>query len=516
MTATLETLVGLDERLAAQGRPLVFASGSWWRAEAERVYGHPTAREWAAQVGRGGAKSTVLYRVAINETLFGDFIVPPGERHYAVIKSRSKEEAGKALGIISHELTLLGVRFELAGDVIELSDAPRGIRIVAASVAATSGWRVFFDGNDEVAKWPTDGATAVDAAEVISSGRAMTVTHPTARRFYFSSPFGVVGPHYDMIARGDTATTIVSCAPSWIANPAAITEARTHELEPNERIWRREYAAIPQSDVTSVFDVTTIDRAMRPREAANIIRVDHEWVLAIDASRGGDAWTYLFGRWTVEEVEITEANCGLAPSGLPWVLAVPPREYAVRDPFGRRLGTRLERQDRAGNWYPFTPPREAAPRQVLQVAEVGEIPEAEMVDTERAVNFLARKAQHRYRARLTFCDQYEYSSLSVLLKRAGLRPYEQTWTATTKSRAVDRLERMLRDNQIRLPASDILRRQLLEYSEKITRSGAITYSGRGRHDDYAQVLVTLAMASVSGQLPGDPFGMDRRRHELSA
>ncbi len=73
---------------------------------------------------------------------------------------------------------------------------------------------------------------------------------------------------------------------------------------------------------------------------------------------------------------------------------------------------------------------------------------------------------------------------------------------------------MLRDDQIRLYESEKLRRQLLEYSERITRGGNIAYGGSGRHDDHAQVLVTLSMASVAGLLPGDPFGVDRRRHEI--
>ncbi len=234
MTATLDSLARLDRRLAKTGRPRIFAPGSWWFAEATAFYGHPTAREWWARCGRGGSKSTVIYRIAENETLFGDWTITPGERHWATIKSRSKEEAAKALGIIAADFTVLGVKHQLAGDTIEIADAPRGIRVVAASVAASSGWRSYLDANDEISKWPTDGATAVDAVEVISSGRAMTVTHPLARRLYFSSAFGVTGPHFDHIEAGTNASCVVSIAPTWIANPS-ITEEQTHLLEPDLR-----------------------------------------------------------------------------------------------------------------------------------------------------------------------------------------------------------------------------------------------------------------------------------------
>ncbi len=266
MSASLETLVGCDERLAESGRPRIFAPGSWWHGQAKAFY-TGTAREWWARVGRGGIKSGVIYRLAENETCFGDWKIPPGERHWAVIKSKSKEEAAKGLGIIAAELTALGVKFASAGDTIELVDAPRGIRVVAASVGASSGWRSFFDACDELAKWPTEGSTAVDAVEVIASGRAMTVTHPLARRVYFSSAFVCKGPHYDRIEAGSTKSAFVSVAATWEANPS-VTEAQTHELEPDERIWKREYASIPQATALGCFDLEDIDAAFLPREIA--------------------------------------------------------------------------------------------------------------------------------------------------------------------------------------------------------------------------------------------------------
>src|SRR5580658_9440670 len=110
MPSTIGSLVNIDERLAARGKPRIFAPGSWWFNEASRFYQHPTAREWWGQIGRGGAKSSVIYRIAENETIFGDFDIPLCERHWATIKSKNRDEASKALGIIASDLDDLEVR----------------------------------------------------------------------------------------------------------------------------------------------------------------------------------------------------------------------------------------------------------------------------------------------------------------------------------------------------------------------------------------------------------------------
>ena len=90
--SSFATLLNLRERLAAKGvKPL----GEWWLDGLREWYASPTARTFAVCAGRGSAKSHALYLVALNETLFGDFDVPIGERHAACITSRLKDEAAK-------------------------------------------------------------------------------------------------------------------------------------------------------------------------------------------------------------------------------------------------------------------------------------------------------------------------------------------------------------------------------------------------------------------------------------
>ena len=55
-----------------------------------------------------------------------------------------------------------------------------------------------------------------------------------------------------------------------------------------------------------------------------------------------------------------------------------------------------------------------------------------------------------------------------------------------------------------LPQHSALRRQLSEYTERVSKSGTLTYSGSGRHDDLAAVCVTLGMVDFERRLAGSP------------
>lgn len=429
MSATLQTLLTLDRELVARDfRPLT----PWWAAEAERFYASG-ARNWIARVGRSGTKSTTLVKIAMNETLFGDWDVPPGELHFMPIVSENMDEARNRLRLIASMLERLGINHHPTANMVELEDVPLGFKVFACRIGGVSGFRAFGRCADEVAKWEDEGADP--SQEVWSSMAAMTAPHKQARSLAFSSPWAEYGLHHELVTLGDTDTQIVSIAPTWIANPE-ISEEDTHLLEPNPRIWRREYAAIPQSDVASVFEAELVDLAMRSQRGD--YQTESSPVLIIDASRGGDPWAYGFARWS-------------------W-----------------RHGPKL------------------------RVFEIGQVPDAK--DTEASVVWLAAKAKE---LGVTQCvgDQYEAGALSVLFARAGLAFQYVTWGMNTKRNAVDRIDRWLRDGTLELVADPVLRTQLLQYSEKLLRSGGARYEGSGQHDDRAQVLLTLAMADVARMVP---------------
>ena len=255
MSATFQTLRAVDAELVA--RTGQFPLSPFWLDFAERGYAHPTASTWVGQVGRGGAKSYFSRRVALNETIYGDWHIPSGERHYFLFGSENTDEAAQRLAGLETDLKALNIDHKRDGDEIRLLDVPRGFIVRAGRIGAFSGFRAFGYSLDELSKWRFDPTLANPAGELMSSAAAMLVTHIRSttdrpKRLLLSSPFSVVDAHYEAFARGETADQIVVNAPSWVANPG-ITEAETRKLEPDESVWLREYKAIPSAAAGLAF-----------------------------------------------------------------------------------------------------------------------------------------------------------------------------------------------------------------------------------------------------------------------
>ncbi len=269
----------------------------WWREGIGRwldAYELALVLELWACVGRGAAKSTALYKLATFFTLFGPFAVPPGERHFAIVLSRLKEEAAKGLEIIGAWLTLLDVAHHPAGDVIELEDLPRGIRVVAASVAATSGWRSFFVGRDERGKWQIAGVDERDGDEIDTSSAAMTATHARAPIVTLGSAWLTLGAFHETIAAGSTKTRIVlGPTPTWIAAPH-ITEEDCRRKEPDPRKFAREYAAIAtDAHDEAMYPAELVTRSQRANAGDVAFEKGVPYTAAMDPSLGRNAFTFV-------------------------------------------------------------------------------------------------------------------------------------------------------------------------------------------------------------------------------
>ena len=443
MTATFETLAGLDSQLATKGHhPLT----EWWAPTLERFYAHPTARTLIARVGRGGAKSHTSTKVSLNETLFGDWRVPPGERHLWAFVSLSKDEAAQRLTLIQRFLLDLGVSYDSKGDEIHLRDLPRGWRVMAAQVGAVSGFRCFGRSLDELAKWRnSEGVNP--AAEVAASTSAMMVTHAGAgaRSLLISSPLGTIDHHAERFDLGDNSEQVIAHAPTWEANPS-IAEEQTHALEPDRRVWLREYAAIPQSQGASAFDHDLVCASFRGTPEGRVLRP----LGLIDASSGGgDA--FAFG----------VAGYVCAPFQEPVL-----KFHAVDSIGGRFKGTLT------------------GDRIVAAIAGVFK---------SHGVRFVAG-------------DQRESLFLRAEFARHGLRFIEIPWTNARKIDAVRAIREHLARRTIVFPDRQTLRREMLNYAERITATGSITYSARGTgHDDEASLVMTCAMAELERMMPGSPL-----------
>ena len=452
-----EHFLAFDDTLAKAGVPPLTA---WWR---DRVgpfldrYEADGVLELVACAGRGSAKSTVLYKLTLFFGLLGGFEVPPGERHYAIVLSRLKEEASKGVAIIARWLTLLGIAHRPAGDVIELEGQPRGIRVVAASVAATSGWRAFFVGKDERSKWPQDGVEGLDAGEIDTSATAMTATHPNAPAVTVGSAWGDFGEFYEAVTAGsDAFREVLGPVPTWVAAPH-ISEESTRRKERNEKRWKREYACVFQAGAGSAFDAEQVEQAMG-REVPGIYRKCTR-ILVLDPTAGASD-TYAFG------------------------------VVGWRRPHERIPGTPL-----------------------LEFSYLNGIENASRKGwtSDRMVGEIARIARANG-CSVIHSDQFERFSLASAFANKGFRFISHAWTAPLKERAVEHVRTWLADGVLALPKHDRMKKELLSFEEKIAPSGALTFRGRaGGHDDFAMLLVLAALVDVEEGLPGSPLFDARAR-----
>lgn len=445
--AVLTALFAIDEALARAGVPPMSA---YWRGEARRFYEHPTARLLVENVGRGGDKSRTSVKMAIAETVAGDFDIPPGERHFYTHVSENRDEAAKTLSVLEAYLKVLGIGHHRAGDTVDMADSPRGFKVLACRVGAVSGWRCYAWTADECAKWEDEGSDP--SAEVITSIKAMTVTHPGARGRVFSSPLASTGFFYETWAQGDTDQQVTGHAPSWVAN-ASITEERTRELEPDPRVHAREYGAqagAGSSDGVAADDAAAMVRAPAPPALTLGLEVG-----VLDSSSGrGDGWSFGFARY-------------------------------VRD----------------------------ADRRVLFVSGVDAFEGrfGSDVSFDAVVAHVAGLARARGVARI-FGDQYLAFALSSGFAKYGIAYVEKAWTQPTKIEALSTLRRLLRERTLVVePGSqaELLRKELLTLREVLLPSKVFTVqarrSGRG-HADRASLLLMLARAVAEGDVQGAAAG----------
>ncbi len=469
---TFEQLMKGDALLAAGGiKPLT----PWWTQQLRRFYEHPTAMQLVARVGRGGAKSYVAVKCLVLEAVFGDWQVGIGETHFIAFVSTNLAEAAQRLNLVAACLSALHEPFARNGDEILLTTEGKriGFKTFACRVGAVSGWRCIGFSDDELAKQMADPDAAEPAHEVLVSLRAMAITQPAAHKFLPSSPVGKTDEHALAFALGDTDDQLVCTAPSWVANPS-ITEAQTHIAERDRRAWEREYAAIPQDAALAAFPSELIDEAFDiPDTVSQYYTLKHPVLIADPSSGGGDTWAYAVAEW----IEPYPVKAGLRP-----MLFV-----------DRVSGWQ-------GNW------RE----------HIGEI------ELKHTVQNFCREIGVRH----AISDNYDAPFFRSMCSEAGIRADIIHWAGSeqdhlaktpwgmhsgSKQQAGYTLRRWLQNRSIKLVVPDVkirakLRQQLLNFKEKVTPSGSITFEGGRGHDDFAALLLTLAMADSLKLLPSSPIG----------
>jgi hypothetical protein len=481
----LAHLRDLDTVLEARGFPPI---ALWWWRTLERFY-LSGKRQLVLRVGRRGGKSSTLCRVAVVEALFGTHAIPPGDVGVVPIVSTSRDEAAARLRTIEAILTALEVPHRKTGEAIELEredGAPVAFKVYAASIAGVSGFTAICAICDEVAKWQDRDTGSNPATEVLASLRPTMATQPNARLFLSSSPLSTLDAHYQAFERGDTDTQCVAYAPTWEANPT-ITEPATRALEPDNRVWLREYKAIPQSACSAAFDATAIDHAFRIPAGSYY---PAERVLVLDPSSGrSDAFTYAVVGWSWPHLPITAYL--LEPLLDEWGQTIRQDAVLARDKAGRPIVS----PDYTGERAPW-----------LDFESIGGIEGAFWQDMSgnMIVDHLDAVCAH-FGIRHVYSDQREALMLSAAFQTRGYAFTSYAWTNASKTIAVDRVRGWFRDRSITLPDHEKLKKQLYAFEEKFTPSGSITYGARSDHDDYAALLLTAAMADAEGNLTGSPL-----------
>ncbi|MDX2054067.1 MAG: hypothetical protein SFV15_16830 [Polyangiaceae bacterium] len=493
MTATFESLMGLDSKWVSRGhQPLP----EWWQGHYRAFYQHPTARTFVARVGRGGVKSHSQTKLSVNEVLFADWSIPPGEIHFWAYVSQNKDEASQRLRLIERLLSDLSIAFDRNGDEIILRHMPRGWRVFACQVGAVSGFRCFGYSADELSKWRSQSDLANPAAEVCASLNAMTVTHPGARRILVSSPLGTTDYHFDRCALGTDESQYFCEAATWVANPS-ITKEQTKRLEPDERVWAREYAAIPQASISAAFDADLIDAAFKHNRQGKAL--DYP-IVVMDASRGlgrdETAWAPCVWRqhFLGEPLDFTRP---LTDS----------EGNIVEELYQQANGKVL----RDHNARPLLKP--GAEHFTAPYLEFGPFQGTNFYEREEDVAASIYRTAWDWNACRVVGDQFGANGFASHFRRFQIQFRPVDVTAPQKEQAVVRLRRLLADRQVIFhPGDTELRLQLKRYSEIIRSSGVLKFSGKSQgRDDRAATVILSMIADAEGLIPGSPIKISGRR-----
>lgn len=297
----------LDAELVAAGAgltPPTPPTSPWWLEQLRRFFG-ARRRRWVVRVGRRGGKSSTLCRLAVMVALFGTWSVPAGDVAVIAIVSVKTDEALARLRTIKWILRTLGLNFDERGSELELrGERPVLFKVFPCNIDSVGFTSVLVIG-DEVARWESRDSGANPAREVVGSLGPTMATQPAAFMVLSSSPWSTDDFHAECFDAGDTEHQVVSHAPTWVANPT-ITEAETRELEPDDRVWQREYAAEPGETVSLALDQADLARCFGRQAQGE----PGKGFLAIDASSlRGDAFAWLAGRETsAGELDVLEAD----------------------------------------------------------------------------------------------------------------------------------------------------------------------------------------------------------------
>jgi|CZKU01.1.fsa_nt_gi hypothetical protein len=470
---------------------------------------HPTSAPWMATLerfwlsgkrrlvvrkGRQGGGSTTMARVAVATALFGTHRIPPGTHLQFPFVSVTMKEARERLHNIETILDVLGEPYARREDSIELQRRPIVFAVYSCSARTARGGTHGAIWEDEAAAWWSDETSANPAAEVDAALVPGLVTQPNARIYTISSPMGLDDFHAELMARGETDHQCLAEGPSWHWNPT-ITEEASHDLQPDERRWRREFLAIPQAGLLSAFDPELVIESLQPLPYA--YEEVSSRIYVIDAASGGaDEFTGAEAAWVQQafrEEELYVWKPALHNSG-PLMGTPNGKKCIERDEFGGLMLNNATRKQK--------PP-------VLCIRDMWGM-RGDSYTHDSIWDLIANRCHARGITIVTGDQRDRHPSVSAAARR-GLEYREIVWTSDRKLQGMSLARRLMADGCLSLlpgapPAEqEPLRRQMNEFKEKIV-NGSISYGARsGKHDDRVAILQSACHASLEGLFgPGDP------------
>lgn len=436
-TSLLARLDHVESQLVAAGWPTM---STWW-SDTLRSFTRAQRRQLVARVGRRGGKSSTCVRFAIAFALVfaGADLVPRGDTGWVVFVSARREEALSRLHTIEAALRAMRIPFDPAdGDAIRIRGTHIGFRVQAPNIASVSGWTSILIVCDEVAKWRDVDTGVNPATEILAALRPTLASQPLGRILLISSPLSTLDAHAKAFDSGESDFQIVARAATWEANPT-ISESDTRALEPDDAIWRREYAAIPSEDEEEgLFTAAELDAVTRAEPVDLPPSLDRR----SDRSR---VWRY----------------------------------FAAMDPATRRDAWTLVVAGRRGT------------ERTIRVCMVRQwLPRGSTLSPESVLTSISSLISPFGLFEVS-SDQASADALSDIGRRVGVRVLIEPTSAGSKIDGFDNLRLLVSQKEIELAPDRDLRADLLSVRRRFTRSGVSIELPRqnGRHCDYAPALV---------------------------
>jgi hypothetical protein len=455
--AFLRKLWALEDALACAGFPQM---PPWWLSTIERFYMSGKRRLVVRKGRRVFASTCIAPRLAVAEMLWG------GHPHlhgtpplvFAFLSVR-RDEAAKRLRGVKAILDALGEKYAERGDTVELVERPAIFTVVTANNRANVGDTVAFAWLDEVSSWSDDDLGANPAEQVVGRLAPALATLPDSKMCLVSSPLSTNDYHARQFDLGETPVQCVARGATWEINPN-ISEADTHELEPDERTRRREYGAEPSESVEENWFGSAIDAATDSSMSVEI-PLGVRRIVSIDPAFDGESSPDLFG-WSV----ITSEPGPLIGAN------------------GRQR--RITRVRAAGAWKPDRLPYALAERVRDEVCGVYDS---------------SNKAP-----RTVYTDQHEGHSFAELARSAGLNLQVVPWTggnsAQSKLARFKAVRLAMLDGSLKIPNDPDLLREFRSVRGLLAPSGAerieMPRTSRGHCDRVSAVVLGASIALEHG------------------